>query len=58
MKKEIPLKGSWIDPTLIRYFKTFEDFYKWADPKFSGLKKDFEELYYEYHDKPKKGSSK
>jgi hypothetical protein len=49
-----PLKLVGLHPNLIKSFKTFEDFYKWADPRYSGAKKEFEELYYQYHDRPKK----
>ncbi len=50
---ETPLKGSYIDPTLIKWFKDFDAFYKWADVIFKGSKKDFEEYYYNVVPKPK-----
>jgi len=52
---EIPLKGSWIDPTLIKTFPTFEEFYKWGDPIFKGTKSEFEKVYYEVMPKKTKG---
>lgn len=51
---QISLKGSYIDPTLIRYFKTFDEFYKYADPIYAGRKTEFEDLYYTVHQRSKK----
>ena len=38
---QIPLKGSTISPILINHFKTFEEFYEYADPIYKGAKKEF-----------------
>jgi len=54
MSKQIELHGTGWDVNQMKSFKTFEDFYKWADPIFKGTKKEFEEVYYLYHNKPKK----
>lgn len=53
MTKQIELKGTGWDVNQMASFKTFEEFYKWADPIFKGEKKDFEAVYYSYHPKPK-----
>ena len=51
---QIPLKGSTISPILINHFKTFEEFYEYADPIYKGAKKEFETLYYTVHQRPLK----
>jgi len=52
--KQIPLKGSSISPILIKHFKSFDEFYRYADPIYKGSKKEFEQVYFEVMPKKSK----
>jgi len=47
------LKGTGMTDNFLLQFKDFEAFYKWGSELYEGTKKEFEEVYYSFHPKPK-----